>query len=222
MEPIFRQAFDEALGEADGPSVTRATQARRDPQPPNRPPEPEPAGPLASDAETMARDEDDGTLGEGRVPACLEPWKSLYVLRRGVLPCCYGDHPLATMGEYADTWNAPILQDIRRHIARGEFHAYCLGSQSCPIVRKSRHAPDAYEAAQGRRRLQGPTLLELGRQALVMGFKPALKAFDQALFRGVGMALYRRLRRNREPRAAARAALTRPWRPAAPRLPAPR
>ena len=198
MEPIFRQAFDEALGEVDGPSVPRATQARRDPRPTNRPPEPEPAGPLASDAETMARDEDDGTLGEGRVPACLEPWKSLYVLRRGVLPCCHGDRPLATMGEYADTWNAPILQDIRRHIARGEFHAYCLGSQSCPIVRKSRHAPDAYEAAQGRR-LKESTLLGLGRQALVMGFRPALKAFDQALFRGVGMALYRRLRRIANP-----------------------
>ena len=98
------------------------------------------------------------------------------------------------MGQYRDTWNAPILQDIRSHIARGEFHAYCLGSGSCPIVRKSRHAPNAYKAAQGRR-LHKTTLLGLGRQARALGFKPALKAFDQALFRGAGMALYRRLRR---------------------------
>ena len=32
-----------------------------------------------------------------------------------------------------------------------------------------------------------------------MGFRPALEAFDQALFRGAGMALYRRLRRIANP-----------------------
>lgn len=155
--------------------------------------EPEPPRPLASDAAAAARD-DDGTLGEDGVPACLEPWKSLYVLRRGVMPCCYGDRPLAPMGEYRETWNAPILQDIRRHIARGEFHAYCLGSQSCPIVRKSLHARDAGGDASGRR-LQETTLLGLMRQARALGLKPALKAFDRALFGGAGMALYRRVRR---------------------------
>lgn len=155
--------------------------------------EPEPPRPLASDAAAAARD-DDGTLGEDGVPACLEPWKSLYVLRRGVMPCCYGDRPLAPMGEYRETWNAPILQDIRRHIARGEFHAYCLGSQSCPIVRKSLHARDAGGDASGRR-LHETTLLGLMRQARALGLKPALKAFDRALFGGAGMALYRRVRR---------------------------
>jgi len=145
----------------------------------------------------------DHTLGENRLPACLEPWKSLYVLRRGVMPCCYGDRPLAAMGEYRETWNAPVLQDIRRHIARGEFHAYCLGSQSCPIVRKSRHARDAGEPASGSR-LHETTLLGLVRQARALGLKHALKAFDQALLGGAGMALYRRLRRGpRAPRTPA-------------------
>ena len=194
MEPIYRRTFDDALAEANGPPVDalpiRADRPDRDGRPGG---EPEPPRPLASDADAAARD-DDGTLGEGGVPACLEPWKSLYVLRRGVMPCCYGDRPLAPMGEYRDTWNAPILQDIRRHIARGEFHAYCLGSQSCPIVRKSRHARDAGGAASGRR-LHETTLLGLARQARALGLKPALKAFDRALFGGAGMALYRRVRR---------------------------
>ena len=215
MEPIYRRAFDEALAEADGSSTPAPVPARADrsstPAPaPARPgpgdgegpPEAEPTRPLASDAATAVQDGDD-TLGENRLPACLEPWKSLYVLRRGVMPCCYGDRPLAAMGEYRETWNAPVLQDIRRHIARGEFHAYCLGSQSCPIVRKSRHARDAGEAASGPR-LHETTLLGLVRQARALGLKHALKAFDQALLGGAGMALYRRLRRGpRAPRTPA-------------------
>ena len=198
MERLFRQAFEEALQEESGSSRTitvhsAAQSPRGGPPEPERSPEPEPSPPLAMEAETAASD-DDETLGEGRTPACLEPWKSLYVLRRGVFPCCYGSRPLATMGEYRDTWNAPLLQDIRRHLARGEFHTYCLSSYSCPIVRKNTHASDALEAASGNR-LQRPRLDVLGRQALRLGFKPALKAFDRALFRGAGIGLYRRLRR---------------------------
>ena len=201
MEPIYRRAFDEALAEADGSFVAVPAPARPDPGDRGRPPEAEPTRPVAGDVEAAGQD-GDATLGEGRLPACLEPWKSLYVLRRGVMPCCYGDRPLAAMGEYRETWNAPILQDIRRYIARGEFHAYCLGSQSCPIVRKSRHARDADGAASGR--LHEPTFLGLVRQSRALGFKPALKAFDQALFGGAGMALYRRLRRGpRGPRTPA-------------------
>ena len=40
------------------------------------------------------------------------------------------------MTGYREVWNSPLLQDIRAHLARGEFHSYCLASPACPIVRK--------------------------------------------------------------------------------------
>jgi MoaA/NifB/PqqE/SkfB family radical SAM enzyme len=79
------------------------------------------------------------SLGEDRLPLCTEPWKSLYILRRGILPCCYGSRPLAPMDAYAETWNSQEVQDIRRELAAGRFHEYCLSSEACPIVRKSTH-----------------------------------------------------------------------------------
>ncbi|HET8647912.1 MAG TPA: radical SAM/SPASM domain-containing protein, partial [Vicinamibacteria bacterium] len=72
-----------------------------------------------------------------QVPICTEPWTSLYVLRRGTLPCCYGGTALAPMTGFKDVWNSPVVQDIRRDLAAGRFHRYCLESQDCPIVRKA-------------------------------------------------------------------------------------
>ena len=68
---------------------------------------------------------------------CLEPWKSLYILRRGVFPCCYGGEPIAPMNGYREAWNSPRMQGIRGELAAGRFHEYCLKSASCPIVRKA-------------------------------------------------------------------------------------
>lgn len=76
------------------------------------------------------------SLGHEHIPVCTEPWKSLYILRRGVFPCCYGRAPVAPMDGYRGAWNSPLLQDIRRDLAQGRFHVYCLGSRACPIVRK--------------------------------------------------------------------------------------
>lgn len=80
------------------------------------------------------------TLGEEKLPACTEPWSSLYILRRGIHPCCYGGHPVAPMDGFEQAWNSPIVQDIRAELATGKFHRYCLRSPSCPIVRKDSHA----------------------------------------------------------------------------------
>lgn len=80
------------------------------------------------------------SLGEEQLPACMEPWTSLYILRRGVLPCCYGGHPVAEMEGHGAAWNSEIVQEIRSELAQGRFHVYCLRSPSCPIVRKDSHA----------------------------------------------------------------------------------
>jgi hypothetical protein len=75
---------------------------------------------------------------------CREPWESYYILRRGILPCCYGSTPIAPMDEWATAWNSPALQDIRSHLAQGRLSPYCLKSPGCPIVQRHRaeHPPD--------------------------------------------------------------------------------
>jgi molybdenum cofactor biosynthesis enzyme MoaA len=77
-------------------------------------------------------------------PLCSEPWKSLYVLNRGIFPCCFGRRPLARWTERGsrsveqfieETRNGSTFQEIRRSLASGIFPSYCLSTHSCPIVR---------------------------------------------------------------------------------------
>jgi len=77
-------------------------------------------------------------LGNENMPPCLEPWTNLYILRRGVTPCCYGSQAIADMEDYRKAWNSPLMQDIRGDLAKGKFHAYCHASTACPIVRKAK------------------------------------------------------------------------------------
>jgi MoaA/NifB/PqqE/SkfB family radical SAM enzyme len=79
------------------------------------------------------------SLGAERLPVCQEPWKSYYILRRGTMPCCYGAHEIAGADDYRETWNAELMQELRRELAAGRFHEYCRRSTSCPIVRKGEH-----------------------------------------------------------------------------------
>ena len=94
----------------------------------------------------------------GNEPLCTEPWKSLYVLNRGIMPCCFGRKPLARWTEQGsrsvqqfveETRNGPAFQEIRRSLADGVFPAYCLSTHSCPIVSReiSEVAPDGSDAA---------------------------------------------------------------------------
>lgn len=108
---------------------------------PDAPPAPGPiADPSPSAVPITPADEPLPSLGAEKKPACTEPWKSLYILRRGVFPCCYGGAPVAPMDRYREAWNSPLVQAIRGELAEGRFHDYCLRSPTCPIVRKSHQA----------------------------------------------------------------------------------
>jgi MoaA/NifB/PqqE/SkfB family radical SAM enzyme len=104
---------------------------------------PEPSGKPAPPAPTaLPTREALPSLGAERKPLCTEPWKSLYILRRGVFPCCYGGEAIAPMDQYKDAWNGPLMRAIRDDLKDGRFHSYCIKSPACPIVRKSAAARD--------------------------------------------------------------------------------
>jgi MoaA/NifB/PqqE/SkfB family radical SAM enzyme len=89
-------------------------------------------------------------LGHGRLPLCREPWQNYYILRRGIIPCCYGYAPVAPMEEFEAAWNGPALREIRENLAAGRFSRYCLESLACPIVQRHalRREPDSGEVRQ--------------------------------------------------------------------------
>ena len=84
----------------------------------------------------------DASAGE---PLCVEPWKTAYLMSRGITPCCYGRIPIATWTERGvltveafvrDTLNSPAMQDIRQALANHELSEYCRSCPSCPIVKQ--------------------------------------------------------------------------------------
>ncbi len=91
--------------------------------------------PEAGDA---AQDDVAPSLGQELEPICTEPWRKLYILRRGVLPCSYGGS-LGAMQDYREVWNSEEMAHIRSELAAGRFPQYCLEAPSCPIVRRSIH-----------------------------------------------------------------------------------
>jgi len=129
MEGMFHDEYVE--GEQQGAAASEPASAAA----PELPPEAPPATPPPTEAEAPKP-----SLGFERWPACTEPWRDLYILRRGIRPCCYGGASLGGLEDYATAWNSPLVQGIREHLGRGSFHNYCLLSPACPIVRKSEHA----------------------------------------------------------------------------------
>jgi MoaA/NifB/PqqE/SkfB family radical SAM enzyme len=86
-----------------------------------------------------------GDLESAEGPLCTEPWETIYVLRRGIMPCCFSKYPLFTWGELRDktlaqfvkdAWNSPIIQEIRVALAHHRLHERCAETKSCPIVKK--------------------------------------------------------------------------------------
>ena len=115
-------------------------------------------------------------LGYPNEPICREPWESYYILRRGVMPCCYGATPIAPMSEWQSAWNSPALQDIRRHLVNGELSPYCLSSLGCPVVQ--RHLEERRRSTLG---------------ALRPSARPPLLRGVNRLLGGVPARLYRSL-----------------------------
>ena len=112
-------------------------------------------------------------LGYSPLPLCREPWESYYILRRGILPCCYGNPIIGSMSDWKETWNSAELQEIRRHLSRGELSPYCLESLGCPIVQREL----AKKKAAGEESAQRPA---------------ALRFINRILF-GIPACIYRRL-----------------------------
>jgi len=145
----FEEGRREAAGSCDHGAEATASAARPAASEPAPPPQ------VASTHESPAPSErasvdvpvDLPSLGGENRPLCTEPWKSLYILRRGVFPCCYGGAPLAKMDGYRDAWNSRQVQAIRAELAAGRFHDYCVSSPACPIVRKA-HESDGLTTAQ--------------------------------------------------------------------------
>lgn len=126
-------------------------------------------------------------LGYPNEPLCREPWESYYILRRGVMPCCYGATPIAPMSEWKSAWNATALQEIRRHLVNGQLSPYCLSSLGCPVVQR-------YLEEQRRSTLGA--LRPSGRPPLLRGLN--------RLLGGVPARVYRSLAASRASRRASR------------------
>lgn len=134
LEAQFQAAFEAGRREAQaGLGVAASLEAAA-------PPDTQAVAPHSAPAAAALEPRPLPPLGEGKLPACTEPWKSLYVLRRGTMPCCYGGRPIAPMGGFKEAWNSPLLQGIRSELLQGRFHKYCFDSPDCPIVRKASEA----------------------------------------------------------------------------------
>ena len=77
-------------------------------------------------------------------PMCAEPWHTMYILRRGIMPCAYATEPIAHWNEQRgrplaeflkDVFNGSAYQEIRAELAAGRLAGYCRNTPSCPILK---------------------------------------------------------------------------------------
>ncbi len=87
-------------------------------------------------SEEVDTESSENDIGETGMPLCREPWENLYILRRGILPCCYGNPVGYSFPDYAEAWNSPEIQEIRRYLSQGKLSPYCLECLGCPIVQR--------------------------------------------------------------------------------------
>jgi hypothetical protein len=135
-----------------------------------------------TDERMNAADPDD--LGFSNLPLCREPWESFYILRRGIMPCCYGNPIIAPMADYASAWNSPAAREIRGYLSRGKLSPYCLESLGCPIVQRELAKRNGHSSDPGALLVTPP------RRPLF------LRLINKALF-GLPRRIYRALNKSR-------------------------
>ena len=133
MKEYFPEDFEKGRQGAAAPSESEDSTPA--PVPTRQPPVTE-SNPIVNSREFESRE----VRPQAELPICLEPWERLYILRRGILPCSYGDRALAPMDHWAESWNSDILQAIRKDLLVDRLHPYCVESSSCPIVQKRKEA----------------------------------------------------------------------------------
>jgi len=141
MEARFTELFEEGRRQASSLPLGGPPRPARRPALAGSPaapvtPEPAPPEPVLPVPITEQTAEPAGSRPL-QLPLCTEPWSSLYVLRRGTLPCCYGGPSLAPMEGFQQAWNSPLMQELRSELRDGRFHKYCFDSPDCPLVRKA-------------------------------------------------------------------------------------
>jgi hypothetical protein len=69
----------------------------------------------------------------------------MYVLARGIMPCCYATEPLARWQDRGerpldqflrDVFNSEDYQHLRRELAAGRLAPYCRNTPSCPLLKR--------------------------------------------------------------------------------------
>lgn len=91
---------------------------------------------LVNQEEVVGKQDSTDDIAESGMPLCKEPWENLYILRRGILPCCYGNPVGYSFPEYFEAWNSPEIQEIRRYLSQGKLSPYCMECLGCPIVQR--------------------------------------------------------------------------------------
>jgi hypothetical protein len=108
----------------------------------------------------IAAEIDGRDLGYSGFPLCREPWENYYILRRGILPCCYGNPIIGPMPDYAAVWNSAEIQEIRRYLSQGKLSPYCLKSPGCPIVQRILAQNDEVAGSRSKNLPRGTVVLK--------------------------------------------------------------
>jgi len=117
------------------------------------------ANSLGIQFETDHTDFNYASVSDNNVPLCMDPWKTVWSVSRGIMPCAFGREPIAYWDErenktveqfILDAINNPAMQNIRRALAERKLSDYCRSCTSCSIVKRyteaelNRHNADKY------------------------------------------------------------------------------